>query len=221
MLPFLVCTGAGAADAAHEAVLQAASAFVARQLPAAVSRYEVNLTPPDPRLRLTPCGLPLLTEMRGNRSFGRVTVNVRCPDTAGWSVYLTGEVKAHAKVVLAARPLPRDAVIGPQDVTLAERELGELAWGYINDMQAVIGRRLRRPLPAFAAIAPQALERQPRVRRGQNVTVLARANGIEVRTSATALADAAVGDRVRVQHSVSRRLIEGVVTPAGVVEVGL
>lgn len=201
--------------------MQAATALAAAQLPPEVTRHEVQLKPVDARLRLTPCDSPLIAEMAGGRRFGRITVNVRCPGASGWSVHLTGEIKAYAPVVVASRPLRRDTLVSAADVTLAERELGELAWGYINDAQAAVGKRLRRALPAFAAVAPLALEVQPLVRRGQIVTVSARTGGVEVRTSATALGDGALGERVRMRHSVSKRLIEGTVTADGLVEVTL
>ena len=59
------------------------------------------------------------------------------------------------------------------------------------------------------------------VRRGQRVTVLAQGRGIQVRTNGKALGDAAKGERVRVENTTSRRVVEGVAIADGVVRVNL
>ena len=80
---------------------------------------------------------------------------------------------------------------------------------------------LRRPLAAGTPLTRQALAPPLVVRRGQQVVLLAETAGLQVRSSGTALADAARGERVRVKNSRSRRIVEGVAVDAATVRVDL
>ena len=57
------------------------------------------------------------------------------------------------------------------------------------------------------------------IHRGQNVTLAAKASGIEVRAPGLALADASAHQRVRVQNLNSLKIVEGVADTDGVVRV--
>ena len=57
------------------------------------------------------------------------------------------------------------------------------------------------------------------VKRGQEVTLLASAGGIQVRMAGRALADGREGARLRVQNLSSQAVVEGVVETDGVVRV--
>jgi flagellar basal body P-ring formation protein FlgA len=70
-------------------------------------------------------------------------------------------------------------------------------------------------------LTPNDAQPQRLVRRGETVTVVSRSGGIEVRAGGTALTDGARGERIRVRNDSSRRIVEGVVTAAGRIEVTL
>jgi flagella basal body P-ring formation protein FlgA len=59
------------------------------------------------------------------------------------------------------------------------------------------------------------------VRRGQQVTLLARTGSIEIRAQGRALSDGGVSDRIRVQNVNSLKVVEGVIEDAGIVRVAL
>ena len=82
------------------------------------------------------------------------------------------------------------------------------------------GMVLKHPVPAGSVLAARFVEQPNVVKRGQRVRIVARSGGIAVRSAGEALADAAVGQRVRVRNSSSRTIIEGVVAPDGAVHTG-
>jgi flagella basal body P-ring formation protein FlgA len=59
------------------------------------------------------------------------------------------------------------------------------------------------------------------VRRGQSLTVVARAGGMSVRTTGVAQADAGLAERVRVRNASTGREVEGIVRSGDTVEVAL
>jgi flagella basal body P-ring formation protein FlgA len=59
------------------------------------------------------------------------------------------------------------------------------------------------------------------VRRGQKVTLVVDDGGMEIRMAGRALSDGALDQRIRVENVSSRRVVEGVVRSAEVVEIRL
>lgn len=170
----------------------------------------------DPRLMLAACDGELTPHLAPGASVrARTTVGVRCAGSRPWSVYLPVDVAADTPVLVTRRPLARGEVPVAGDFDREQRRVPGLASGFVTDPSALGTRKLRRPLSVGQALSLDALEPIPLVRRGQQVTVVARAGGIDVRVAGIALADAGAGDRLRLQNPVSGRTIEGTVQPDG------
>lgn len=127
------------------------------------------------------------------------------------------------KVLVAARPLNAGTLIGPQDVRLEDRlfENGDAA--AIEQSSAVVGRRLKRFVPAGGMLKPDAMQDAEVVRRTQPVTVVSRAGSVRVNLVGTAIDGGCVGDEIRVRVGESRkewREVRGVITGPALVEMG-
>jgi flagella basal body P-ring formation protein FlgA len=96
-----------------------------------------------------------------------------------------------------------------------------LASVFINDVGSLQGHRLKRSLPVGTALTVEMLQPDVLVRRGQQVTLIADASGVQIRAQGQALTEGAATDRVRVQNVSSLKVVEGVVESDGVVRVGL
>ena len=114
-------------------------------------------------------------------------------------------------LVVAAVPLTRGKVLAADDVMLADREVGTLPGGYLTTADAAIGRVVRRNIPAGAAVAPALLESPVLVKRGQPVTLEAKAGAITVQMTGIAQADGALGQTIPVRNDSSRKVLQGVV----------
>lgn len=173
----------------------------------------------DARLRLPACAgelTPFLSPGAVVRA--RTTVGVRCASPA-WSVYLPVSVESEAPVLVARRSLRRGEVPLAADFDRSRRRVPGLAAEFVAEPDALGGQRLRRAIAAGEPLATAMLESPPLVRRGQSVTAVTRAAGIEVRLSAEAMANAAAGDRLRLRNPTTGRLLDGTVQPDGTVEV--
>ena len=205
-----------------EAVQSAAEAFVRGQLPAATSKHYVSPAALDPRLRLAACESPLETFSQSAVNTGaRMTVGVRCAAANPWTLYVPVSIEVEAPVLVLKRALARRARVSPMDVEPQTRRLPGSAANFISDMSSLQGHRLKRSLPAGAALTVDALIPDILVRRGQHVTLIAASGPVEIRAQGLALTDAAESDRVRVQNATSLKVVEGVVDRNGVVRVGL
>lgn len=210
---------ARAADHPVEDIAAAAGAEALRLASPAARGLKVEEARVDPRLRLARCSRPLAAKAApGGRAGGRTTIEVSCAAPA-WRVFVPVTVAARLPVVVAARPLPVGRPLAAEDLALVERDVHALPRGYFTRPEDVIGLEVGRALGAGEALTPAVTRAGTVVRRGQEVILLARTDGIAVRMRGEALADGGLGQRVRVRNLSSAREVEGVVRSAGVVEV--
>lgn len=76
---------------------------------------------------------------------GRVTVKVRCNGSSPWTVFVPAQVRLFRNVVTVVRPLKRESIVGEQDVSLRERDVGALNQGFLSDLEQAIGLKVIRP----------------------------------------------------------------------------
>ena len=191
---------------------------------AGTTRDGLSLTPAplDPRLRLPACDQPLEAFIPDNGQVRyQTTVGVRCGGSVHWTIYTSITVESLAPVLVARYALPRDAALTVADFQLQTRRVPGPISGYLTDPAALSGQRLKRPLAAGEALSNDALAPAFLIHRGQQVVLLARTAGIEVRVAGVALSDARVSDRIRVQNVSSQRIVEGIVRSDSVVEAPL
>lgn len=206
----------------HEHIITVVRDFVVPQVTGTAGQTTVEVGPLDPRLRVPECGAPLDTFFpAGSQAAGNTTVGVRCRGPHPWLLYIPVTVRVMADVVVAARPLPMNTVISGTDVKVARRDLSRLTAGYFTRADEVAGKVVNRPVSLGTALTPLVLAAQTLVKRGQEVTILAKTGTMEVRMTGRALSDGAAGDTVRVRNLSSKRIVEGTVTAAGVVQVAL
>lgn len=187
------------------------------------ARYQVQVSRLDPRLRLEPCPEEdLRTSLESpSTPVGRVTVRVACEGDIRWRLFVPAQVSLHQQVLVSTRPLARNAVVGPTDVALMERDIGSLGDSYFSDPAAAVGMRVRRPLGADAVISANHLEQDEVVRRGDKVVISSGNSQISVRMPGEALESGIIGSQIRVRNTHSGRTVTARITAPGQVSVAM
>lgn len=198
------------------AIRSAAENHVAAQLQGA--KVEASL---DGRLRLPNCDEPLHAATFGTPTNAAWTVSVSCTHPVAWNLYVPIRISSERQVLIATRNLRAGDTISADAVGVQIRDTSQLPSGFIARSELAVGKVVRQPVAAGAALSPDALGQSPSIRRGQLVTLLSRAGPIEVRAQGKAMADGAPGDHIKVENESSRREVEGRVTDDGSVEVNL
>lgn len=184
------------------------------------SRTEVQAGKLDPRHRLARCSKPLAAFLRrGTKISARTVVGVRCDGVKPWKVYVPVDVVVTDSVLIARRTLPRDHVLSADDLKVEQRDVSRLVSGYVSDISQLVGQRLKTQLMAGRILTPQMLKADLAIRRGQSVTLVASAGGLNIRMAGTALMDGALGQRIRVENTNSGRIVEGIVRSGEQVEI--
>lgn len=118
---------------------------------------------------------------------------------------IRAQVALPPAVVVAVRAIPRGSVVQAADVTLERGATAEGDAGVFHALADVVGSETTRAIPAGKPVE-QGFVRSPiLVRRGQVVTVHARASGIHVRTTARARDDGGLGDLISVESLLDRK----------------
>jgi flagella basal body P-ring formation protein FlgA len=207
---------AGAATAAAQ-VEQAARAQLQRQLEQAQlsePQFELALVAARPA---PPCAQPLEIEPLDTRQLARMRFAVRCPAGDGWRLEYVVRAHVSAMVAVAASPVAAGETLTDAAVTLERRDI-TLVPDAVGDPQAVVGQSSRRMLRAGDILRSGQLAAPVLVKRGDQVVMLARRDGVEVSTSGEALDSGARGAVVRVRNGGSGQVVRMRVTAAGTVE---
>ena len=176
----------------------------------------------DKRLRLSTCSSALRVFVpKGAMQVGKSTMGVQCNDTPGWKIYIPVELNRFALVVVSEQTLPRDTIIGPNDITMRKMDLGQLRNGYFKSVDEVIGMQLKRPLQGGQSLSPANLKPRRMVQRGDIITILAEVQGLTVRVKGHALTDGYRGESIRVENQRSKRILQAEVVAPGIVRVRL
>ena len=222
----LLCLPAGAQGTAQgltppAALQRAAEAFISRRVSTTgADELIVTAGTVDARLRLPVCSGTLEAFLpAGAQPAARTTVGVRCA-APFWTVYVPVNVETQMQVLVLKRASPRLGVVGAADVETQARRVAGFPTTYVTDVTSLQGRHLRQAAPPGTALTVDLFAGDLLVKRGQRVTLLSAAGGIEVRAPGEAISDASPDGRVRVQNLNSRRVVEGVAETADSVRVG-
>ena len=176
----------------------------------------------DSRLRLKACPEALHVEFaRRDLIAGNTAVRISCPTKAGWKIHLPVHVEVFEDVVVTAKPLLKGQKIDASAVTFQKQNIALLRNGYyvknsnFNQLQA------RRNLSQGTVLTPKNMSPRFMVRSGQRVTLVLDYNGLQIKSTGTALKSATLGQVVRVRNSQSLRIVEGVVSGEAQVRVSI
>ena len=162
----------------------------------------------DPALRLPRCGAALVARVQGSNS-----VEVACPD--GWRLFVPVRVRRSQTVLVLIRGIAPGETITADAFVPETRDASRIVGAAVADPAQAVGRVARRTLSAGAVLSATDLVAQRLIRRGDNVALVSRRGGVEVRVVGKALGDAGENERVTVENLSSRRVVQGVVGPGG------
>ncbi|MCH9672514.1 MAG: flagellar basal body P-ring formation protein FlgA, partial [Gammaproteobacteria bacterium] len=199
------------------AIEQAARSHLAQIERTPGRRATVAIRPLDARIRVAKCGQPLDTFLPpGAKPTGHTIVGVRC--TGAWRLFVSASVSEHGTVPVLVRDARRGETLTTAHLKLAEVDLARTRPGLIPTVARLAGQRLRRDLRAGNHLTSHDVDAPHWVKRGQQITLIAKSPGIQVRMDGLALTAGGPGDVIRAKNTGSNRVVEGVIIRPGVIE---
>ena len=213
----LFCATTDAAQSISVQIEQAARGQIDKQLlSSGLSEPEVELTVVSSR-PFPACATPVEVEALDTRQYARMRFVVRCPDPRGWRIDAVVRARVSAQVAVTAMPVRSGEVLGDAHLTLERRDV-TLIGDAIGAPQDAVGQTSRRSLRAGEILRASSLTSPLMVKRGDQVLMLARHEGIEISMGGEALDAGARGATVRVRNAASGQVVRMRVTGAGTVE---
>ncbi len=201
-------------DSAETTVAQ----YYKRQHPAA--DIDLKVSAPDDRLKLSACDKNLTIDLSNPpENGGNLSIHVRCSGETPWAIYLKGEVNIWTAILVARHTLPRGHRLQASDMTLTKINITKARSGVLYRPDDADGKELRRGLEAGKPIKIRDLIEPMVIKRGDRVQIAARAEGLQVLMTGTALRNGRLGEQIPISNDRSNRKLRAKVIAQGHVEV--
>jgi flagella basal body P-ring formation protein FlgA len=128
-------------------------------------------------------------------------------------------VTALESIPVLNKPLARNDIITVDDLDLVRQPIGQTSGGTVFEVEQLVGMQLTRALDAGATLRLSNLRKPDVIKRGQQVTLVSGAKGLEVRIAGKALGNAAEGEIVTVSNLSSGKRVQGIAHADGTVSV--
>jgi flagellar basal body P-ring formation protein FlgA len=171
----------------------------------------------DNRLKLSKCDSLDFNLASGSRLMGKVSVRIICSAPKAWSFYIATTISRYDEIFVLNGSFSRGHVLIESDIYKIRKDLSKLPFGYITNTSDVIGKQLKRHMQVGRVLTPSHLRNPLVIKRGEIVALQRKTSGFMVSMKGKAMMDGAIGDRIRVKNSSSKRIIEGQVAKAGLV----
>ncbi len=119
-------------------------------------------------------------------------------------------VRRYESAVVARRSLAKGDVLDPSDIGLVRSDMNDPALrNVLRNPQEAVGKRLRMDIPSDAPIGKHVLEDVVAVNVGDEVDLLIKGAGYQIRAKGTAKQKGILGDEVEVMNSTSKKVVKG------------
>lgn len=138
----------------------------------------------------------------------------------------TGEVQRIGGLALVSVPVPvparrlmPDSIIHQDDLVMSALPVGRVGAYVVTDPSEVVGKQVRRHLPAGRPIQQQSIIRPLLIDRGERVDIHFSDGLLALVAPGRALDDAHEGQLVRIVNLISNKTVTGIATADGTVEI--
>lgn len=150
---------------------------------------------------------------------GICSVDIRNPGGRTQTAHIPFKVYSKRELFVLKQAGQKGDLIKEKDIIVRETFMNGRMAGYPACAEDVIGKALRRDVPANTVITDQVLENQVVMRRGDVVTILAESSALVVRTKGRTVDQGRIGDKIRVKNIASGKEVIAKVISSDAVKV--
>jgi flagellar basal body P-ring formation protein FlgA len=163
------------------------------------------------------CPKPVEVDIGDRSNPLRMRAVARCP-AGNWSEQYTVRARVIARVVVAAGAIASGRALDMNDLALERRELTGTLDNVFSDPAELAGQASRRALRAGQVVDRRSVAEAVLVRRGSEVSIVARNEGIVVTTAGQAEGNGRRGETISVRNVATGKVIRARVTGPNEVE---
>lgn len=183
--------------------------------PVANGRMTVMAEQLDPRLTLNECADDkiLIFNPYNTPILQSTTLGIKCNQEGNhWTLYIPIKISVLKQVYVAKRPLMKGTVISEEDTYPIEMDVQRLKQGYISEQSKLIGNVCKQNVSMDAPFTPYNLEMPKLVRKGDDISITAIQQGLEISISGIAMSDGILDETIKVKNKTSKKIIEATVS---------
>lgn len=128
------------------------------------------------------------------------------------------KIKAEQQLPVVVRRVKRGEELTSEDLTYQWVSLSRNSADYIEDIEALEDKTLRKTLLSGQPVRKSLISRKIIIQAGDEVKVVIERNGVQVQVTGQARENGAQGDRIRIYSSETRKKYEGEVIRPGVIQ---
>lgn len=169
----------------------------------------------DSRLNLKACHDDKLQVFNPYKTpiLNTTTMGIKCQEEdIHWTLYVPIRISLKKLVLVANHPLTKGTQITDNDIVESKIDASQLKQGYFTNRSDVVGLICVQNVSEGTALSPNNLQTAFLVHKGDQVSILAMNEMINVSMNGIALTDGAMGDMIKVQNLTSKRILEGQVS---------
>ncbi|NMP32870.1 flagellar basal body P-ring formation protein FlgA [Thalassotalea sp. M1531] len=163
----------------------------------------------DPRIVIKPCKNQLSANIPENSRSRNVNVKITCEGSTPWSLYVPVKVTETKAVLIATQPIDKGSVLTPDNVKVRYLPTLKVRGEVITTSNNVIGAKAKRNISSGKPISKRYI---CLVCKGDNVSLIAKSDSLQIKTAGTSINSGHLGDKVRVRNDRSGKLVTGRVT---------
>jgi flagella basal body P-ring formation protein FlgA len=141
-------------------------------------------------------------------------------DNGNKTQFIAGHIAVTCRVPVLARRVQGGEILARSDLVMEEIEEMRVQPGVLTNLSDIVGKELNQPQGAGSQLFAHDLGVPRMVKRGEIVTLKIETPYMKITVQGKALQYGVYGESIRVSNTSSKRIVEGVVTEAGVVCVG-
>ncbi|HSD36462.1 MAG TPA: flagellar basal body P-ring formation chaperone FlgA [Rhodocyclaceae bacterium] len=200
-------------------VANVATSFLQERTQGLPGIVSVTVTPPSDRQQIMlPCTQAQAFLPQGQKTWGHVTVEVRCINGANSTLYISGRVKVEGSYVKMTRTVSGGQSLAAADMRVEQGDLTAYPDDLIVNPGDAIGLIAKQGLSSGQTLRAAYLKSEVGIQSGQTVKIVANGGGFSVTNRGRALNSAARGATVRVKLD-NGQIVSGIVNAGDVVDV--
>ncbi|MFA6548593.1 MAG: flagellar basal body P-ring formation chaperone FlgA [Candidatus Margulisiibacteriota bacterium] len=138
--------------------------------------------------------------------------------------FVRAKVEAFKNIVYARGLIRRGGAITLDDLAMEKRDIAMLPPGFFSEREPLRGMEAKTTIPKGSTLFEWMVKKVPLIRRGDEVMILLKGEGLLVKAKGVALMEGSLNDRIKVQRQTgtnSSKTLEGVLISPKEVEVNL
>lgn len=115
----------------------------------------------------------------------------------------------------SSQNIPRNTIIGTDDIKLSETWLAQPAAGAVQNADQIIGMQSRQLIQSNQVIKERLLRQPLVIKKGHQLVAQVHQPGFSISTQVIALQDGAKGETIKVENSKTGKLLFARISPLG------